>query len=76
MISLQSLIVIFYFLVSTPELRPCVIPMSGNQGFPDKKDIMPEIIEFNAKYGLAVDCVWEITVKEGWRVSIALALQS
>lgn len=55
----------------TPELRPCILPVAGNEGFPKKGDIDNETLEFNAKYSLPIDCIWVITVKEGWRIQLS-----
>ncbi|XP_065167891.1 neuropilin and tolloid-like protein 1 isoform X2 [Atheta coriaria] len=55
----------------TPELRPCVIQVNGDEGFPKKADISNETLEFNAKYGLPIDCIWAIKVKDGWRIQLS-----
>lgn len=64
----ESDLIFFIVTVLTPELRPCVIQVNGDEGFPKKADISNETLEFNAKYGLPIDCIWAIKVKDGWRV--------
>ncbi|XP_017773615.1 PREDICTED: neuropilin and tolloid-like protein 2 isoform X2 [Nicrophorus vespilloides] len=59
-----------------PEVRPCIIPVGGDEGFPKKSDISNETLAFNERYKLPIDCIWVITVKEGWRIQLSFKLFS
>lgn len=55
--------------VTTPELQPCRLEVTGVQGTLSKEDISNETLAYLAQYSMPIDCIWVITVKEGWKVS-------
>lgn len=58
------------FSVSIPERQPCRFDINGlDQGTLTKSDIGNETLTYLASKDIPIDCIWAITVKEGWRVS-------
>lgn len=52
-----------------PEMDMCQIEVSGNEGFANRSDIDEERVRFSVTYGLPLDCMWVISVEQGWKVS-------
>lgn len=58
------------FSVQTQEVRPCHIKKENmEQGLLNSSEIPDDIIEFDQRNGLPIDCLWIIEVKENWKVS-------
>ncbi|XP_071054364.1 uncharacterized protein [Onthophagus taurus] len=56
----------------TPEIRPCNISISGeHQGRLNKSNIDNETLLFNKINKMPIDCIWEITADEGWKVQLS-----
>lgn len=61
----------YVFLASfTPELETCQKNLDGDEGQFGSQDIEEERLQMVESYNLAIDCMWVITVKEGWKVNI------
>lgn len=71
---LQSNFIYCLFVsVTIPEKQPCRIDVSGvDQGTLSKEDIDNKTLTDLASKDLPIDCIWVITVKEGWKVSTPL----
>lgn len=50
-----------------PELEDCVRDVSGVQAIISSEDVIERKI-LCEKEGIPLDCLWNITVKEGWKV--------
>lgn len=60
---------IHWFLASfTPEVEACRININGSEGIFSSNDIPEERRNLVDSYNIALDCMWIITVKEGWKV--------
>lgn len=59
----------FCISVSAPEMGSCRIEITGDEGSFSSVDLPSERIKLVEKYQIAIDCMWIITVKEGWKVS-------
>lgn len=50
-----------------PELEDCVRDVSGVQAIISSEDVIERKM-LCEKEGIPLDCLWNITVKEGWKV--------
>lgn len=50
-----------------PEPEPCIVNVTGMQAIIQSSDV-EERKSLAEKEGFALDCMWEIRVKEGWKV--------
>ncbi|KAK6622553.1 hypothetical protein RUM44_002365 [Polyplax serrata] len=53
-----------------PEMDMCRIEVSGNEGFANRSDINENRIRFSSTYGLPLDCMWIISVEQGWKIML------
>lgn len=51
-----------------PELDRCEFLINGSDGFANRSDIDENRTRLAVTYGLPLDCMWIITVQEGWKV--------
>lgn len=54
--------------VYQPEINMCRIDVEGGEGWLNRSDINPERVRHSIMYGVPLDCMWVIRVKEGWKV--------
>lgn len=47
----------------------CHIEVDGDEGWINSTDITKEKKSFIVEHNLQLDCMWVITVKEGWKVN-------
>lgn len=66
-VALTSLV--FVLASFTPEVDTCQIDVGGDEGMFSSSDIPEERLQLVDTYNIAIDCMWVITVKEGWKVS-------
>lgn len=52
----------------TPELETCEMKLEGDEGMFSSDDIPEERMKMIEQYNTPVDCMWAITVKDGWKV--------
>ncbi|KRT84239.1 CUB domain-containing protein [Oryctes borbonicus] len=62
---------VLFVTASIPEKLPCQINMTGEQGFVNNSNIDEKILAFSRQYNMPVECLWMITVKEGWKIQLA-----
>jgi len=46
----------------------CRIDVEGSEGWLNRSEINPERVRHSMMYGVPLDCMWIIRVKEGWKV--------
>lgn len=59
--------------VTVPEIMPCridLLDLDAGEGVFGKNNIPQDIIDFNRQHNMPIDCIWAITVKNKWRVSL------
>jgi hypothetical protein len=54
--------------VYQPEINMCRIDVDGGEGWLNRSDINPDRVRHSMMYGVPLDCMWVIRVKEGWKV--------
>lgn len=59
---------LFILETELPEVS-CLKELTGVEGFLNRTDIDREFEETAKKYGTKLECIWLITVDQGWRVS-------
>ncbi|KAL3287738.1 hypothetical protein HHI36_002202 [Cryptolaemus montrouzieri] len=61
--------------LQTPEVRPCYMKKENmEQGKLNSSEIPAELIEFDQKNGLPVDCIWIIEVRPNWKIHLQFEL--
>ncbi|XP_037921514.1 uncharacterized protein LOC119658290 isoform X2 [Hermetia illucens] len=55
---------------SLPEDLVCRIYKGGFEGFVNNTDVPENITEIIREHKIATDCMWVITVKEGWKIQL------
>lgn len=52
-----------------PEVDMCRMEIQGTDGFVNRSEIDENQTRVAVTYGLPLDCMWIITVREGWKVN-------
>ncbi|CAK9821015.1 Neuropilin and tolloid-like protein 2 [Anthophora plagiata] len=55
-----------------PEPEPCVTHVSGMEAIINSDDVL-ERKKLSEKEGIPLDCMWNITVKEGWKIQLTFS---
>ncbi|XP_076672981.1 neuropilin and tolloid-like [Andrena cerasifolii] len=55
-----------------PEPEPCVREVSGMEAIINSDDVLDRK-KLAEKEGIALDCMWNITVKEGWKIQLTFS---
>ncbi|XP_065350494.1 neuropilin and tolloid-like protein 1 isoform X3 [Cloeon dipterum] len=57
--------------VHQPEMDMCRIDVGGMEGWVNRSDIESHRVAHSMTYGVPLDCMWVIRVKEGWKIQLA-----
>ncbi|XP_059473149.1 neuropilin and tolloid-like protein 2 isoform X2 [Neocloeon triangulifer] len=57
--------------VYQPEINMCRIDVGGMEGWVNRSDIDLGRVQHSMSYGVPLDCMWIIRVKEGWKIQLS-----
>ncbi|XP_055627561.1 uncharacterized protein LOC129769360 [Toxorhynchites rutilus septentrionalis] len=52
----------------------CRIEVSGMEGYVNRSDVPREKLQTVVEHGLSLDCMWVITVSDGWKIQLSFLL--